>query len=88
LRDAFMSTMKDPQFLADAEKAKLEITPVSGADIEKLVKEVYGTPKAMATKATAMIRYIAAGMGSAQRTHRRCHNLSCDSVLGATAAWQ
>jgi tripartite-type tricarboxylate transporter receptor subunit TctC len=56
LRDAFMSTMKDPQFLADAEKAKLEITPVSGADIEKLVKEIYGTPKATAAKAAAMIR--------------------------------
>jgi tripartite-type tricarboxylate transporter receptor subunit TctC len=55
LRDAFMSTMKDPQFLADAEKAKLEITPVSGADIEKLVKEVYGTPKETAAKAAAMI---------------------------------
>ena len=50
-----MSTMKDPQFLADAEKAKLEITPVSGADIEKLVKEVYGTPKETAAKAAAMI---------------------------------
>jgi hypothetical protein len=36
-----MRTMKDPQFLADADKAKLEITPVSGADIAKLVKEVY-----------------------------------------------
>jgi tripartite-type tricarboxylate transporter receptor subunit TctC len=56
LRDAFMSTMKDPQFLADAEKAKLEITPVSGADIEKLVKEVYGTPKETTAKAAAMIR--------------------------------
>jgi hypothetical protein len=51
-----MSTMKDPQFLADAEKAKLEITPVSGADIEKLVKEVYRTPKETAAKAAAMIR--------------------------------
>jgi tripartite-type tricarboxylate transporter receptor subunit TctC len=56
LRDAFMTTMKDPQFLADAEKAKLEITPVSGADIEKLVKDVYRTPKETAAKAAAMIR--------------------------------
>jgi hypothetical protein len=27
LREAFMRTMKDPHFLADADKAKLEITP-------------------------------------------------------------
>jgi hypothetical protein len=51
-----MRTMKDPQFLADADKAKLEITPVSGADIEKLVKEVYGTSKETAAEAAAMIR--------------------------------
>jgi tripartite-type tricarboxylate transporter receptor subunit TctC len=56
LRDAFMRTMKDPQFLADAEKAKLEITPVSGADIETLIKDVYRTPKETAAKAAAMIR--------------------------------
>ena len=30
LRKAFMDTMKDPEFLAEAEKAQLEITPVSG----------------------------------------------------------
>jgi len=48
--------MKDPQFLADAEKAKLEITPVSGAAIAKQIKEVYRTPKEIAAKAAAMIR--------------------------------
>jgi tripartite-type tricarboxylate transporter receptor subunit TctC len=56
LREAFLRTMKDPQFLADADKAKLEITPVSGADIEKLVREVYGTSKETAAEAAAMIR--------------------------------
>ena len=56
LREAFMNTMKDAQFLADAEKAKLEITPVAGGEIEKLVKEVYQTPKETAAKAAAMIR--------------------------------
>ena len=30
LRKAFMDTMKDKEFLADAEKAQLEITPVAG----------------------------------------------------------
>jgi hypothetical protein len=40
LREAFMRTMKDPQFLADADKAKLEITPVSGADIESITRRV------------------------------------------------
>ncbi len=51
LRQAFLDTMKDKEFLAAAEKAQLEITPVTGPDIEKLVKEVYQTPPAIAAKA-------------------------------------
>lgn len=55
LRKAFMDTMKDPEFVADTSKAQMEITPVSGADLEKLVKEVYATPKELADKAASFI---------------------------------
>lgn len=55
LRKAFMDTMKDKEFLADAEKAKLEITPVSGADVQKLVEEAYDTPKEIAKKAAELL---------------------------------
>jgi tripartite-type tricarboxylate transporter receptor subunit TctC len=55
LRTAFMDTMKDPEFLAAAEKAKLEITPVTGEAIEKLVQEVYQTPPEIARKAGALL---------------------------------
>src|SRR5580692_5193840 len=41
LRQAFMDTMKDKDFLAEADKAELKVNPVSGEDVEKLVKEVY-----------------------------------------------
>jgi len=44
LRDSFDATMKDPQFLAEAKKLELEVRPVSGADVEKLIKEIYATP--------------------------------------------
>jgi tripartite-type tricarboxylate transporter receptor subunit TctC len=57
LRRAFDATMKDPDFLADADKAKLEITPVAGAEVEKLVKEIYQTPKPIADKAADYIRH-------------------------------
>jgi tripartite-type tricarboxylate transporter receptor subunit TctC len=40
LRRAFMATMKDPEFLADAGKAKLDITPLDGATLEQNVKEI------------------------------------------------
>jgi tripartite-type tricarboxylate transporter receptor subunit TctC len=55
LRKAFMDTMQDKDFLADAEKAQLEITPVHGAEIEKLVREIYSTPPEIAARAGALI---------------------------------
>jgi tripartite-type tricarboxylate transporter receptor subunit TctC len=57
LRKAFADTMKDPDFLADAEKAQLEITPVAGDEVEKLVKDLYQTPKPLADKAAEFIRH-------------------------------
>jgi len=56
LRRAFLATMKDKDFLADAEKAKLEIMPVPGEDIHKLVTELYATPPAIVQKAMAMVK--------------------------------
>ncbi len=56
LREAFMATLQDPEFLADAEKADLEITPVSGEDVQKLVQDIYTTPPEIAAKAAEIIR--------------------------------
>jgi len=57
LRKAFMDTMADKDFLAEAEKAKFEITPVSGEKIESLVHEVYAnTTPALAEKAGAAMK--------------------------------
>jgi tripartite-type tricarboxylate transporter receptor subunit TctC len=55
LRKAFMDTMNDKDFVAAAEKEKLEITPVDGADLQKLVAEVYATPAEIQKKAAAML---------------------------------
>lgn len=43
LRRAFDITMKDGAFLAEAAKGKWEITPVTGEEIEALMKRVYAT---------------------------------------------
>src|SRR5258708_40170221 len=45
LRTAFEETMKDPDFLAEAQKTELEVHPVTGAEIDKLLGELYATPK-------------------------------------------
>lgn len=45
LRKAFDQTMADPEFITEAQARGLEIRPVSGIDIEKLVNEMYQAPK-------------------------------------------
>ena len=54
LQQAFMDTMKDADFLAEAKKEKLEINPVSGAEVEQVLKDAYQTPKAVAAKAARL----------------------------------
>jgi tripartite-type tricarboxylate transporter receptor subunit TctC len=45
LRNGFAASLRDPALLEFAEKANLELSPVSGEDIEKLVSELNKTPK-------------------------------------------
>jgi hypothetical protein len=44
LRDAFGTTMKDTDFLAEAKKAGWEIRPTRGEDLQVLAKEVIEQP--------------------------------------------
>jgi tripartite-type tricarboxylate transporter receptor subunit TctC len=55
LRKAFMETMTDPAFVADAEKSQLEVNPVAGDDLQKLVAEIYRTPPEVAKKAAQLL---------------------------------
>ena len=50
LRTAFQATLKDPEFLADAQKAKLIIDPVTGEEMEKIVAEVFTMSPALQAK--------------------------------------
>jgi tripartite-type tricarboxylate transporter receptor subunit TctC len=50
LRDAFMATMKDPEFLADTTKLQLTIDPTSGEEMEKIVRDAYALPEAVVQK--------------------------------------
>jgi len=56
LRAAFDKTMKDPEFLAEAAKTDMEISPVSGATLDTFVAELYKTPKDVVAKAAAAIQ--------------------------------
>jgi tripartite-type tricarboxylate transporter receptor subunit TctC len=50
LRDAFMATMKDPEFLAETQKLQLTVDPTSGADMERIVREAYALPESVVLK--------------------------------------
>jgi tripartite-type tricarboxylate transporter receptor subunit TctC len=41
LRKAFMSVLKDPDFLADAKKSQLDTNPLSGEEVEKTVAGLF-----------------------------------------------
>ncbi len=41
VRQAFAATLRDPAFLAEAEKAKLEIEPVPGDELERVVQRLF-----------------------------------------------
>lgn len=54
LRAAFDAAMKDPEFLAEAERQKLLINPVGGKKIAELLDRVYSTPKELVDKVTSL----------------------------------
>ena len=41
LRKAFVETMKDPEFLADAKKSRLDTDPLTGEEIDKIVAQLF-----------------------------------------------
>ncbi len=47
LRAAFDATMKDAAFVAEAKAVKLDLQPVSGVELQKIVAEIVATPPAV-----------------------------------------
>jgi tripartite-type tricarboxylate transporter receptor subunit TctC len=54
LRKAFMDTMKDKDFLADAEKTDIDIIPMEGELVAKMWTEFASTPPAIVARAKAV----------------------------------
>ena len=43
LRAAFEATMSDPAFLEDAEKIQMDVSPLTGAELDTLFQEAYAS---------------------------------------------
>jgi tripartite-type tricarboxylate transporter receptor subunit TctC len=57
LRKAFMAALQDKDLLADAKKQRLDIQPISGEEVQKLVAKVYGMPANVVAKAKEALVY-------------------------------
>ena len=51
LREAFDATMKDPDFLGEAAKAKLPINPMGGEEFARIVDRLYEVPEPLVARA-------------------------------------
>ena len=56
LRAAFDRTMQDPEFRAEAQRAKMDVNPMQGAEMESFLRELYAMPKDLVDKAALAIR--------------------------------
>jgi hypothetical protein len=56
LRAAFAATMQDRDFLADAERTRIDVVPSSGERVQQLVAQLYATPKATVERAKDLIK--------------------------------
>ena len=50
LRKAFLETLKDSEFRAEAKKAQLDIGPVSGEDLARIVNNLFKLDPALVAK--------------------------------------
>ncbi|MFN3891511.1 MAG: Bug family tripartite tricarboxylate transporter substrate binding protein [Beijerinckiaceae bacterium] len=51
VRRAFLDMTRDPEFLKEAQSMRIEVNPVRGEDMEKLVREVLGFPEKVKQRA-------------------------------------
>lgn len=55
LRAGFAATMRDPEFLAEAARFQMEIDPLSGEEVGRLLAKTYAAPRALVTRAAELV---------------------------------
>lgn len=58
LRKAFDETMKDPAFIADAQKLNLDLNPIGGEELQRVVADIIATPPAATKRLAAVLALI------------------------------
>ena len=47
--------MKDPEFLAEADKMAIEVSAMTGSEVDRLMKDIYDTPADLVAETRRMI---------------------------------
>jgi tripartite-type tricarboxylate transporter receptor subunit TctC len=63
LRAAFDTMIKDPAFLAEAEKEHFDINPISGEQMQRIVEQIVATPKPIADRLQQIIGTVGENRG-------------------------
>jgi tripartite-type tricarboxylate transporter receptor subunit TctC len=56
LREAFMATMKDPEFLKEAAATDIDVDPVDGETMRKVAEELIAAPKEIKDRARPLVQ--------------------------------
>ena len=56
LRKAFMATMQDKEFLADAERTRIDVIPATGEEVDRLIRRFYATPAAIVEQTKRLVQ--------------------------------
>ena len=55
LRRAFDAMLKDPEFIAEAAKSSMDMSPSSGEEAQKIAEAIVNTPHEIAARAKSLI---------------------------------
>jgi tripartite-type tricarboxylate transporter receptor subunit TctC len=66
LRAAFDATMKDPKFIADANKVRTPLSPIDGAEVTRHIKRLFETPKSVVERANEASKLQAGDVSKAK----------------------
>jgi tripartite-type tricarboxylate transporter receptor subunit TctC len=56
LRKGLSDTLKDPDFLADAQRARLDLNPISGEELEKIVARTFALEPRLTEKLKEILK--------------------------------
>jgi len=56
LRTGFEETMRDPAFIEKAEKIQMDVSPLTGGELDKLFQEAYASPPEVVARTKVLLQ--------------------------------